>query len=436
MRNQESVETRNFSWKELFTDAFSKHSEEELEQHWAAGTIGNIPSIENVNTGCPKPWAFVRVFGISLVTYLILLFCWNEFHPVNLLPGLIIVGTMAIPFSVLIFFFEMNVRRNVSMYLVAKLLVFGGVVALLYSLFMFKLTAALGLGWLGASVAGIAEESGKLLALMLVINRLRYPYMLNGLLFGAAIGAGFAIFESAGYALGTLVVQIIAVSVDHAAAIQQAAGDAAKAGGAKAVMTTLQTVFAQIAAQTDQGMINNIITRGLVSPFSHIIWTAMAAAGLWLVKGGRKFEAGMLLDMRFLRTFLAAVALHMVWNASWGIHIITPLDKHIILGIIGWTIIFHLVRQGLKQIAEEKANSAGISPGESGIMEVIQLQKTYTDNLVAAVRRPAENNHDHLGIAAEVRESKEHEQKRERPDFSNRAWKKYYSRNNRDGDQS
>jgi RsiW-degrading membrane proteinase PrsW (M82 family) len=77
----------------------------------------------------------------------------------------------------------------------------GGVLALLLSLFMYRLGAAFPIQWLGASIAGLVEEPAKLLTLVIVINNPRYRYTLNGLLLGAAVGTGFAAFESAGYGL-------------------------------------------------------------------------------------------------------------------------------------------------------------------------------------------------------------------------------------------
>ena len=53
-----------------------------------------------------------------------------------------------------------------------------------------------------ALLTGATEETGKALALLIVLGSPRYRWQLNGLLFGAAVGAGFAGFESAGYALG------------------------------------------------------------------------------------------------------------------------------------------------------------------------------------------------------------------------------------------
>src|SRR5208283_4009246 len=57
------------------------------------------------------------------------------------------------------------------------------------------------LGWLGHAGAGIEEEIAKLLAVVIVVNNRRYKYILNGLVFGAAVGCGFAALETAGYSL-------------------------------------------------------------------------------------------------------------------------------------------------------------------------------------------------------------------------------------------
>src|SRR5699024_11317925 len=52
----------------------------------------------------------------------------------------------------------------------------------------------------GAIIVGVIEEIGKLAIIIYFIRKLNPKYILNGLLIGAAIGAGFAAFESAGYA--------------------------------------------------------------------------------------------------------------------------------------------------------------------------------------------------------------------------------------------
>jgi RsiW-degrading membrane proteinase PrsW (M82 family) len=59
----------------------------------------------------------------------------------------------------------------------------------------------------------------------------------------------------------------------------------------------------------------------------------------------------MFVNKRFLGAFLFPIALHMIWNSP----IPSPFYlKHILLGILGWFIVFGLVQQGLWQIRDEQ----------------------------------------------------------------------------------
>ena len=303
---------KGFSLQAMFSEVLKNHSEDEVEEYFTVGTASTTPDIKDVDTNWPKPWVFFRTLIGTLIVYLCFIQGWKEFQNLNLVPGLIIVGSFAVPFSTLILFFEINVRKNVSLYQVIRLVFFGGVLSLIFSLFLFQVSDSLSLGWMGASVAGLVEEPGKLLALILVINIPKYRYILNGLLFGAAVGTGFAAFESAGYAL--------------------------RAG-------------LGLFSSNPNAMLDNIMLRGMFAPFCHIIWTAMSAAVLWKIKGGAKFNFDMVKDLRFLRIFGIAILLHMIWNSP--IHL--PFyGKSFILGFVGFIIILALIQDGLKQLRDEK----------------------------------------------------------------------------------
>ena len=307
---------KGFSLKQMFSEVLKKHSEDEVEEYFTVGTTTTTPNIIDVDTNWPKPWVFFRMLCGALIVYLGFIQAWEEFKNINLIPGLIIVGSFVVPFSTLIFFFETNVRKNVSLYQVIRLVFLGGILSLIFSLFLFQVSGTLSLNWIGASVAGLVEEPGKLFALILVINISKYRYLLNGLLFGAAVGTGFAAFESAGYALR---VGLFSNNVD--------------------VMLSL------------------IMLRGMLAPFSHIVWSGMSAAVLWKIKGERKFSFTMLKDRRFLRVFGFAVMLHMVWNS--------PLElpfygKYLALGFVSWIIILSLIQDGLKQLRDEKLTAMSI----------------------------------------------------------------------------
>lgn len=304
----------SFNLGDVFSEAFKRHTSEEVEEVFTVGTRSTTPPIEQVETGWPRPWIFLRTFLGAAFIYFIFLQAWNEYYNENLIPGLVMVGSFAVPLSVLIFFFEMNARKNVSLYQVIRLLFLGGIVSITISLIFFDITDEVQLDWLGASLAGLVEEPGKLLALAIVINAGRYHYTLNGLLFGAAVGMGFAAFESAGYAL--------------------------RAG----------------FYEDSEAMTDSIMLRGLLAPFGHVVWTAMCGAALWKVKGRKSFEFSMLKDPRFYRVFLTAVVMHMIWNSP----IELPFHlKNLLLGAAAWVIVFSLIQSGLKQIMAEKAAALG-----------------------------------------------------------------------------
>jgi protease PrsW len=299
-----------FRLGEMFSEVFKKHTDDEVEAYFTVGTAETIPDIIQVDTTWPRPWVFFRTFAGAMLVYVGFVQAWQNFRAINLIPGAIVVGSFVVPLSVLIFFFETNVRRNVSLYQVLKLLFFGGILSLIFSLMLFKVIA---INALGASVAGLVEEPGKLLALFLVVNIPKYKYTHNGLLFGAAVGTGFAAFESAGYAL------TIGLSTGQP-----------------------QVIF------------DIILVRGMLAPFAHIVWTAMSAAALWKVKGDRPFTFDMVQDSRFLRVFGIAVVLHMLWNSPLEL----PLfGKYIGLGLVAWTVILALIQDGLQQLRVEKVTA-------------------------------------------------------------------------------
>jgi RsiW-degrading membrane proteinase PrsW (M82 family) len=96
--------------------------------------------------------------------------------------------------------------------------------------------------------------------------------------------------------------------------------------------------------------------RGIDAPFTHIVWTANAAAALWIVKGDRPFSWEMLKAPAFLRVFISSVLLHMLWDAPFGLlRLPLVLDlKFVILGVLGWIICLRLVQTGLKQLNDAR----------------------------------------------------------------------------------
>ncbi len=294
--------------REMFADVGKKHTDEEIEAYFTVGTPGTTPPLSAVDAHWPRPWIFFRVFGASLLLYGGFVYAWLTFLNTNLLPGLMVIGSVAIPFSLLIFFFEVNVPRNISIYQVIKLLLLGGLASIALSLVFFSVTNLS--NWLGAASAGIIEESGKALTLLLVVNKPRFRWTLNGLLLGATVGTGFAVFESAGYALSAL--------GDGAGAMRQV-----------------------------------ILERGFLSVLGgHVLWTGLVGAALWRVRGDQPFRKEMLTDPRFLRVLGLCMAMHMIWNSPLRLPMYT---KYLVLGAAAWLLILGMIQSGLKEVREAQA---------------------------------------------------------------------------------
>ncbi len=298
-----------FSLREMFSEVFKKRTQEDMDDYFIAGTTRTTPDIKDVKTGWPKPWFFMRLLAFVASAYAILAVAFDQTHNPNLIPGLIVMGAFAMPVSTLFLFYELNTPRNVAFHAVISLFCLGGVASLFITILIVDPMFSM-LDWMGASSAGITEETSKLLAVVLLARRAKHKYILNGLLFGAAIGAGFGAFESAGYAF--------------------------RAG--------LSSV---------QGMTTSIWFRAALAPFMHVAWTAISAGALWRSRNGGPLSLKAF-DARFWRTFLIPIVLHMIWNSPLQL----PLQlTHVITGVTAWYVVFALTQQGLRQVRDEQLSA-------------------------------------------------------------------------------
>jgi RsiW-degrading membrane proteinase PrsW (M82 family) len=211
--------------------------------------------------------------------------------------------------AIVVLFFEMNTPRNVSIYQVGKMFLLGGALSLILTMIVLQIVPGSGSGGLlPAMLTGVVEETGKALTLLLMVRMIRYRWESNGLLFGAAVGAGFAGFESAGYAF--------------------------------------------MAALNDQSVGSATITiliRGLLAPGGHVIWTAMVGSALWKIKKDKPFSVGMLFHPTVLRRWTIAVILHGLWDTD--IYFVPWFIQEPLLLILGWYIIFAILKEALAQVA-------------------------------------------------------------------------------------
>jgi RsiW-degrading membrane proteinase PrsW (M82 family) len=128
--------------------------------------------------------------------------------------------------------------------------------------------------WLFFGV-GLIEEAVKLGALALLTRHLRTRSVRDGVILGAAVGFGFAAFESAGYSL--------------------------------AAMFTVDGLSVPQIVQTE-------VLRGLLAPFGHGLWTAILGGVLFA--GWRR---GSWLTPRLVLSYLGVSILHGLWDSMHGI---------------------------------------------------------------------------------------------------------------------
>ena len=119
-----------FSLKTMFSEVFKARKPGEVEDYFSVGTAKTTPPLEEVQTGWPKPWFFMRVLIFMLALYLVMSKTIDWFGNPRMVPGLMVIGSFAVPLATLVLFWELNTPRNVSFVQVLTLMCLGGVISL------------------------------------------------------------------------------------------------------------------------------------------------------------------------------------------------------------------------------------------------------------------------------------------------------------------
>jgi RsiW-degrading membrane proteinase PrsW (M82 family) len=197
---------------------------------------------------------------------------------VNLVPTVILLGSFLVPFVVVLFAAE----RIRGLHPTALLLVFflSGVFGVLgASLLESGLEPSLALYLL----IGLIEEAVKAVILVVAAWRLAPKTAGQGALLGAVVGAGFAAFESAGYAFQ--------------ASLSERGID---------LGNLLQTE----------------VIRAVLTPAGHVLWTAVVGAA---VLNSARRTGRMRLTLGVVAAFVAVVVLHALWDAAGGLSALLAL---------------------------------------------------------------------------------------------------------------
>lgn len=301
--------------RDMFSQVAKRHTLDEAEEIFIAGTKHTTPKESTLTDSWPKPWLFSRVFLMCIITFALLYICFIYFANINALPGMVFLGALAVPISFLVFFMEVNVPRNISFYEVLKVFFIGGGASLVVTLILFTfISPGETLDYVGATIVGVVEEVAKFAVVAYFVKKNNeVNYVLNGILIGAAVGAGFATFETAGY--------ILRFGLE---------------GGIALMMEVLWV-------------------RALLAPGGHVAWAAISGGALLLVKRDKPFNLSQLTDKKFLGFFLLTIVLHSVWDMPIYIGNSSLPILQIILTIAAWVILFVLMSAGLKETARRAA---------------------------------------------------------------------------------
>lgn len=263
------------TWKDIFSEFRQKHTKEDMEYAFLAGTAVDSASEEDMLHKWKKPWLFWRVFLILLAAAgaNLLLMELGKFLTNSVNAGTVMISQLLLPMIVpvvlMIFFWELNIPRNISLFELLGCFVVGGML----SFFVTNLLSVAIAYDLPAFIGGpFREEPAKLAASLLLLyfygkRGNKKIYGLTGLVVGAAVGTGFSAFESIVYVLSnewtqTAVVRMIGAFVGH-------------------------TVY--------------------TAPY-------MAAIAFHMENGSLRKET--FLNRDFAVTFLGAVGAHMLWNSN------------------------------------------------------------------------------------------------------------------------
>lgn len=299
------------TFKDLFKDTFKKHSEEELDNVFVCGSSSTTPNVKDVNPKKASAWVYFKIFIFFIIAYIPTRIGYINYGNLNFLPAMIMLGAFAVPVTILIFFYEINLFRNIPFYKVIKYFILGGALSLILAILFFSLDINTDIStYSGALMVGLIEEVAKaaIVAFFLFKSK-KSNYILNGLLIGAAVGAGFAAFETAGYILR----------------YGLTGGDAA--------------------------MLQIIKLRGFLAPGGHVAWAAIEGAALMYVKGFEKLDKKHLNDKRFLLICLISVVEHGIWDMPIEApYYLVPIG----LTVVAWLVIIYFINLGLKQIDDAK----------------------------------------------------------------------------------
>jgi protease PrsW len=292
-----------------------------------------------------RMWLRIFLVGMALwvATVVVTFLTGNP----NLIPTLVLLGSFLVPVTFVAWAFERRGTGELTAGLMLSTFLTGGVLGVLGAsvLEAYLLHPS---PWLFLGV-GLIEEAVKLLALMVLTRHLQTRSLRDGMILGAAVGFGFAAFESAGYAFTAL------FTVDGLSIIQ---------------------------------LVQTELIRGLLAPVGHGLWTAILGGILFATsRRGRLTVSG-----RLILGYLGVSILHGLWDWMHSIALYLTLlltdGERLRPSLRGW-----LVEPSAEQVnlfsVMEWAGLAVISIIGIAWLVVLWRRSARLDRVAASIRVPS-----------------------------------------------
>lgn len=322
---------KKFKWSVVFSGFNTAKTKEEKERQIMSGLPGNVPYESEMIREWQPPFLFYKFF-LYCIVMMVLIFITSYLYGFG---DVLLVSAVPymIPLILLIFIWEMNIPRNISILDMLYIAAFSGIISYLVIFFIQDMTQ-IGYGNVSVFTMPLLAEVSQLLIVCVFLRKKSRGYGLNGLLIGAAVGAGYTI------------------------------------------LTTADDLFyvAEYIGRIE-GAMGLAIVRIIMVLGGDILWMAAVGGALALSKGKEPLKAKHLGNSLFLICLIGTYLMAVLWDydltyffsrfadseVAMSVYIFLSVyeGKRILLTIVAWALFLFIARKGVEQavkIAEQARN--------------------------------------------------------------------------------
>lgn len=312
--NKAKNDADSITWKDILSESFKKHSNSEVMRALVAGTSMNRVDENNMLAKWDKPWIWTKALKIGLLimaivfaAYLIPIYTIGVCTEALTLMA-ICIPPLIMPLVILIFVWELNIPKNVTVFECILWWLIGGLGSLAITLFLRALVReTTGMTNFPVYYAPVFEEPAKLIAsvaLIIYAKRNRKIYGITGLLIGACVGAGFGAFESVGYAYSNM-----------------------------------------------DSMISTTILRAVFALGGHTVFCAPYTAAIAYNMEDSKLDLHSFCNFEFVLTFACSCFMHYCWNNNFYLTSeVMVYIKCAVIIVLLWIMLLWITRKCLNQV--------------------------------------------------------------------------------------